>query len=300
LLLCFYGFRKPLIELWSIIMETAIPSATSRSDISIDASNPAHYVDWSAIAAGAFIAVAISSVFLAFGSAIGLSLTSFKAVNSLSITGLVIAASLWLLWVQVSSFIGGGYVAGRLRRRIGDATPHEVEMRDGSHGLIVWAVGVVLGTVLTSWLTISGVAGAANGGTMDYYAEKLLRNETIAPSTGSVPVSVTVNNDELRQIGQILAQNIGAKVMDDADKSYLVRIISTQTGLPEAGAQDRLDQTVKLLKAQADTARRYGILIAFLTAASLLVSAVAAWWVACSGGRHRDEGVDHSHLTRWR
>jgi hypothetical protein len=281
-------------------METAIPSATNRSDISIDASKPANYVDWSAIAAGAFIAVAISSVFLAFGSAIGLSLTSFKAVNSLSITGLVIAASLWLLWVQVSSFIGGGYVAGRLRRRIGDATPHEVEMRDGSHGLIVWAVGVVLGTVLTSWLTISGVTGAANGGTMDYYAEKLLRSETIAPSTGSVPVSVTVNNDELRQIGQILAQNIGAKVMDDADKSYLVRTISARTGLPEAGAQDRLDQTVTLLKAQADTARRYGVLIAFLTAASLLVSAVAAWWAACSGGRHRDEGVDHSHLTRWR
>jgi hypothetical protein len=279
-------------------MEIAIPSAANKTDVSIDASNPAHYVDWSAIAAGAFIAVAISSVFLAFGSAIGLSLTSFKAVNSLSVTGLVIAASLWLLWVQVSSFIGGGYVAGRLRRRIGDATPHEVEMRDGSHGLIVWAVGVVLGTVLTSWLAISGVTGAANVGAMDYYAEKLLRSETIAPSTGSAPV--TANNDELRQVGQVLAQSVGASVMDDADKSYLVRTISARTGLPEAGAQDRLDQTVTLLKTQADTARRYGILIAFLTAASLLVSAVAAWWAACSGGRHRDEGVDHSHLTRWR
>ena len=279
-------------------MEIAIPSAANRTDVSIDASNPAHYVDWSAIAAGAFIAVAISSVFLAFGSAIGLSLTSFKAVNSLSVTGLVIAASLWLLWVQVSSFIGGGYVAGRLRRRIGDATPHEVEMREGSHGLIVWAVGVVFGTVLTSWLAISGLTGAANVGAMDYYAEKLLRSETIAPSTGSA--SVTVNNDELRQVGQVLAQNIGAAVMDDTDKSYLVRTISARTGLPEAGAQDRLDQTVTLLKAQADTARRYGILIAFLTAASLLVSAVAAWWAACSGGRHRDEGIDHSHLTRWR
>ena len=133
---------------------------------------------------------------------------------------------------------------------------------------------------------------------MDYYAEKLLRSETIAPSTGSA--SVTVNNDELRQVGQVLAQNIGAAVMDDTDKSYLVRTISARTGLPEAGAQDRLDQTVTLLKAQADTARRYGILIAFLTAASLLVSAVAAWWAACSGGRHRDEGIDHSHLTRWR
>ena len=278
-------------------MEIASPGTANKTDVLIDASNPTHYVDWNAIIAGTFIAAAISSVFLAFGSAIGLSLTSFKAANSVPVIGLVIAMALWLLWVQVSSFIAGGYVAGRLRRRIGDATPHEVEMRDGSHGLIVWAVGVVFGTVLASWLAISGVTGALNAGAMDYYAEKLLRSETTAPSTGAAPN--TVSSDEA-QISRILARNMGATVMDDADKSYLVRVVSVRTGLPEADAQVRLDQTVATLKTQADAARRYGILIAFLTAASLLVSAVAAWWAACSGGRHRDERVDHSHLTRWR
>jgi hypothetical protein len=278
-------------------MEIASPGTANKTDVLIDASNPTHYVDWNAIIAGAFIAAAISSVFLAFGSAIGLSLTSFKAANSAPVIGLVIAMALWLLWVQVSSFIAGGYVAGRLRRRIGDATPHEVEMRDGSHGLIVWAVGVVFGTVLASWLAISGVTGALNAGAMDYYAEKLLRSETTAPSTGAAPNPVS--SDEA-QISRILARNMGATVMDNADKSYLVRVVSVRTGLPEADAQVRLDQTVATLKTQADAARRYGVLIAFLAAASLLVSAVAAWWAACSGGRHRDEGVDHSHLTRWR
>jgi hypothetical protein len=278
-------------------MEIASPGIANKTDVSIDASNPTHYVDWNAIIAGAFIAAAISSVFLAFGSAIGLSLTSFKAANSAPVIGLVIAMALWLLWVQVSSFIAGGYVAGRLRRRIGDATPHEVEMRDGSHGLIVWAVGVVFGTVLASWLAISGVTGALNAGAMDYYAEKLLRSETTAPSTGAA--SNSVSSDEA-QISRILARNMGATVMDDADKSYLMRVVSVRAGLPEADAQVRLDQTVATLKTQADAARRYGVLIAFLAAASLLVSAVAAWWAACSGGRHRDEGVDHSHLARWR
>jgi len=33
------------------------------------------------------------------------------------------------------------------------------------------------------------------------------------------------------------------------------------------------------------------VLAAFLTAASLLVSAIGAYWAAMNGGRHRDEGT---------
>ena len=122
------------------------------SDISVEIGNPTHYVDWGAIAAGVFISLAVSSVFLAFGSAIGLSITSFQPSASAPVVGLVIAAGLWFLWVQISSFMGGGYVAGRMRRRIGDAKAHEVEMRDGAHGLIVWAVNIVIGAALATWL----------------------------------------------------------------------------------------------------------------------------------------------------
>ena len=82
--------------------------------ISVEAGNPTHYVDWGAIFAGVFISLAISSVFLAFGSAIGLSVTSFNPSTSAPVIGVVIAAGLWLLWVQISSFIGGAYVAGRM------------------------------------------------------------------------------------------------------------------------------------------------------------------------------------------
>ena len=120
------------------------------SDISVESGNPTHYVDWGAIAAGVFVSLAVSSVFLAFGSAIGLSVTSFQPSASAPVVGIVIAAGLWFLWVQISSFIGGGYVAGRMRRRIGDAKAHEVEMRDGAHGLIVWAVNIVIGAALAS------------------------------------------------------------------------------------------------------------------------------------------------------
>lgn len=288
-----------------------IPSTTTGPAVSIDAGTAKHYVDWGAIAGGAFIAVAISSVFLAFGSALGLSLASFQSGSATSVTGLVIAAGLWLLWVQVSSFAGGGYLAGRMRRRIGDATPHEVEMRDGAHGLLVWAVGVSLGAVVAAWLAMAGVSGlasvagqaAANPNAVEYYVDRMMRADPAAPVTAPDANSTGVNDRsqaQSQQVARVLAMSLGAAKLDDSDRSFLAREVTARTGLPQAEAEKRVDETVATLKAQADKARRYGILFAFLTAASLLISATAAWWAACMGGRHRDEGVDHSHLTRWR
>jgi hypothetical protein len=278
-------------------MATAFSDATS--GISAEADNPTHYVDWGAIAAGVFVSLAVSSVFLAFGSAIGLSVTSFQPSASAPVAGIVIAAGLWLLWVQVSSFIGGGYVAGRMRRRIGDAKTHEVEMRDGAHGLIVWAVNIVIGAALATWLVLAGASGAigtaSNAGAMDYYTDKLMRSDAVSGTT-----VVAADTQYNAQIGRILAKNVAARSFDEADRSYVVREISSRTGLAEADARKRLDDTMATLKSQAETARRYGVLFAFLTAASLLVSGLAAWWAATAGGKHRDEGVDHSHLSRWR
>lgn len=259
-------------------------------DLSIEAVNPSHYVDWGSIIAGAFVAVAVSTVFLAFGSAIGLSMTSFQSTNAASATGLAVAGALWLLWVQVSSFAGGGYIAGRMRRRIGDAKPHEVEMRDGTHGLIVWAVALAFGIILTGLLAVSGLSGAAKTINTDYYVEKLVRNNAALQS--AVPTDNSL-------IALVLAKNLTFKTFDTDDKTYLVREISTRSGLGAPEAEKRLDETITILKSQADTARRFGILIAFLTAASLLVSAAAAWWAATMGGKHRDESTDHSRFTRW-
>lgn len=49
-----------------------------------------------------------------------------------------------------------------------------------------------------------------------------------------------------------------------------------------------------------EAARKLGILIAFLTAATMIVSAMGAWWAAGVGGRHRDEGTEFVTLVRWR
>jgi hypothetical protein len=125
------------------------------SDVTIVETGPAneevrHYVDWPAIIAGIVLATAISIVLLTFGSALGLSLVNFSAAPDVSPIWVGIVAATWLLWVEVSSFMCGGYLTGRLRRRAHDATEHESDVRDGAHGLLVWAGALVVGVILAS------------------------------------------------------------------------------------------------------------------------------------------------------
>ncbi|MGE0044215.1 MAG: hypothetical protein AB7J28_05015 [Hyphomonadaceae bacterium] len=115
------------------------------------------YVDWSAVFAGAVLTAAISFVLFTFGAAIGLTLSSPYEGEGMNAAWFTVAAGLWFVWVTVSSFMAGGYIAGRMRRRAYDATEHEVDVRDGAHGLLVWATGALIGAVLAA----SSMTGAA-------------------------------------------------------------------------------------------------------------------------------------------
>ena len=106
------------------------------------------YLDWASIVGGALVAVAIFTTLMVFGSAIGLSLTSGDPTQGVSAKFAAIAVGLWAAWVAASSFAAGGFITGRLRHRIADASVEEVEMRDGLHGLIGWALAALIGSVL--------------------------------------------------------------------------------------------------------------------------------------------------------
>jgi hypothetical protein len=56
-------------------------------------------------------------------------------------------AVFWALAQQIGSLMAGGYVAGRMRTRWHEAG-HEAEFRDGLHGGLVWAVGVLISAFL--------------------------------------------------------------------------------------------------------------------------------------------------------
>jgi hypothetical protein len=294
------------------------------------------YVDWPAIFAGIVLASAISVVLLAFGSAVGLSFTSFKAREGASPLWLGIAAASWLLWVQVSSFMAGGYITGRLRRPFSDATEHERDVRDGAHGLLVWAGSLVIGAILaTAGIgaianAIGNVAGTAveaasnvadgddpNG----YLVDTLFRAPASAatdpapaqPAPGGMAVqpvapantlAVPLDASTRGEVTRIFANAVIDPVPQE-DSAYLVSLVARQTGLPQAEAQARVDAALarfEQAKAQAvdaaETARRTGVIAAFLAAAALFVSAAGAWWAASMGGRHRDENTVFASFFR--
>lgn len=52
-------------------------------------------------------------------------------------------------------------------------------------------------------------------------------------------------------------------------------------------------------KAELETARRYSVISAFVTAASLMLAAAGAYWAAGVGGRHRDENRVFARFGTW-
>ena len=272
------------------------------------AADSSTYVDWSAIIGGIVLASAISVVMLAFGSAAGLSFSTTLASGKTASIGAGLGAALWFVWVQVSSFMAGAYLTGRLRKRKHDATAHEVEIRDGAHGVLVWAGAVLIGTYLafagTSSLvsvvgnaakatTAATVAAGANTGATQYLTDALLRRSANATSSPSKDDRVLASIE----INTILSRATLA-TPNTEDQNYLAQLVAQQTGLTAEEAKKRVDATYASMQAAkvdaanlADSARRVAIIAAFLLAASLLVSAAAAFWAATLGGLHRDEAV---------
>lgn len=272
------------------------------------------YVDWPAIIAGAVLASAISFVLFAFGAALGLSLTSPYPREGVSVTTFGIVLALWVLWVLVSSLAAGGYLAGRLRRRH-SLNSHETEMRDGAHGLLVWGLSVLTGALIATWTATGAVNKAADAAgslvsasaqgvvtaissasdPLGYVTDGLFRSTGTAPA----PANAEATTRAAQQAGRIIARNALATEFDPNDRTYLVQLVSQATGLPEADATTRVDQAVSQLntlaaeaRAAAEKARKFTLLLAFLTAASLAVGAAAAWWAATLGGDHRDQRTE--------
>ncbi|MEX2520791.1 MAG: hypothetical protein WD969_15830 [Paracoccaceae bacterium] len=142
---------------------------TERTEALTQASAPTFnhdgsYVDWSSILAGAVVASGIAFVFTTFGAALGLTLISPYEGEGSAMAALIAVGS-WMLWTTVSSFMAGGYIAGRMRRRLGQSTADEVSIRDGIHGLTMWGVAVLLGAVLLASSADTAVKAAGDTAT---------------------------------------------------------------------------------------------------------------------------------------
>jgi hypothetical protein len=252
--------------------------------------------DWASAIAGAFIAAALFFVLLTFGVTIGLGVSSTSPSWRDTSFALAFLSGLYILLSAIISFGVGGYLGMKMRFHLSPAAAPDVRFRDGLHGLLVWAIAVVIGALLAaltaSSLGLHGASGVTSANAapeplLSYQLDRLLRSDRVPPADAA--------SYERAQAGRILLTSSSHSGVSGDDRNYLVRLVGRSAGLSPADAQHRVDTIIADSRNAIARARRSVVLIGFMTAAALLIGAAVAWEAASLAGRERDGSlVDYS------
>lgn len=288
---------------------SVIPTESSASAVSLKS-----------VLAGALAASAVTLVFTLIGTGLGLGMISPYPSENNSLTTIGVAAVVWLLVAQWVSAGVGGYLTGRLRTKWVGVRTDEVFFRDTAHGFLGWALSTlivagllssIVGSIISTGTQVTGAAAgtaiaagagtaAANSGngssdfSLDYFTDSLMRPaDPATPPTGQSDERVTA------EVARILVNGAMAGEMSATDRTYLERVIASRTGLTEADAKTRLDETLAAIETArneaqeaADAAKKVATTGALVSAAALLIGAFISAVAAAIGGRQRDEDED--------
>ncbi|WP_016835345.1 hypothetical protein [Herbaspirillum lusitanum] len=296
-------------------------------------------VSWGAILAGAFAAAALSFILVILGFGLGFSSVSPWSGNGLSAQTIGWSTVAWITFTQIAASAIGGYMAGRLRVKWASVHTDEVYFRDTAHGFLAWAVAslataallsTAIGNVISSGAKVAGSAGAAvaaagttaaagsvaaaDGNTADavsgYFIDTLFRAPAtgapatadaapVAPLANGAPDSPPLAPAQRNEVTRIFANALRTGALPAGDKTYVAQVIAKRSGISQADAEKRVDDTYAAYKKAiddattkakeaADTARKaaaYGSLWMFV---ALLCGAFIASLAATFGGRLRD------------
>jgi hypothetical protein len=234
------------------------------------------YIDWPAIFAGSVVAVAIGILLGTFGAALGLSAITLDGTDDSSTLELILTG-LWLVLTLVAAYLAGGYITGRMRRRVEAADKDEVTARDGINGLVVWGLGtIVTAMLLTNVVSfaattagnvaagagqavgaVTQAAGTAVGGLAsgvanaagavvpndvqddptDFLSNQLLRPAQVDPNAAE-PAELA------QQTASIVANAYRTGEVSDADRAYLASAVAARTDMTQPQAEARVDQVI--------------------------------------------------------
>ncbi|THV25621.1 hypothetical protein [Peteryoungia ipomoeae] len=276
-------------------------------------------VSFKSVIAGALAASAVTLVFTLIGTGLGLGMISPYPSENSSLSTIGVAAVIWLLVAQWVSAGVGGYLTGRLRTKWVGVRTDEVFFRDTAHGFLGWALSTlivagllssVVGSIVNTGTQITGAAAgtaiAAGAGTaaassdgssdfsLDYFTDSLLR-----PANPATPPSAQGDERVTAEVSRILVNGAMAGDLPEGDRDYIEQVIASRTGLSEADASARLDQTLAAIEtarneaqAAADAAKKAATTGALVSAAALMIGAFISAVAAAFGGRQRDEEED--------
>lgn len=259
------------------------------------------YLEWGPVIAGAIAAAALGLVLHAFALAIGLSVSSTAPTWRDASFALVLLSGLYLALAALASYGLGGYLAGLMRARL--TSREDADLRDGLHGLLVWALATLLAAVigLTTAQSLTRLAAPSGGQTgssasaggenlIAYDLDRLFRAER-RPNT---------DLDYARaEAARILLTASSHRGMQPEDRAYLVRLTAASTGVAQPDAERRVDEAIVHAKENISRARRSAVILAFMIGAAAMLGAAASWFAACAGGRVRDGEVSPHALLDW-
>lgn len=267
------------------------------------------YVQWGPVIAGALTAAALASVLHAFAAAIGLAVSSTAPTWRDASVALWILSGIYLILVAVASYGLGGYVAGLLRERQFGASPtitapemeDQLEMRDGLHGLIVWALATLITAILllaalSASTRLAAPSGGVAGPSTSVAGENLVALDVDRLLRGDRRQGEDVEHTRA-EVARILLTSSSHSGVAAEDRAYLIRLVAARTGLPAPEAERRVDTTLGSARGNIAGARRSTVIIAFMAGAAALLGAAAAWFAAIAGGEQRD---DRAPAQRWR
>ena len=117
---------------------------------SVVVERPLPAISWSAVWAGAVVAVAASLLLTLAAAGLGYDVGSLGVATRSSLKAFAPEVGAGAILIQVLSAALGGYVAGRTRTIWTTLHDDESHFRDTAHGLIAWAVATVAGVLLAA------------------------------------------------------------------------------------------------------------------------------------------------------
>jgi hypothetical protein len=261
-----------------------------------------NYIQWGPVVAGALAAAALAFVLHSFAAAIGLAVSSTAPTWRGSSALLQILTGLYLILVAIAAFGIGGYMAGRMRAPLAGSAD-EVEFRDGTHGILVWAIAMVLTAIIT-WLTaqtltrLAAPSGGPPGSAQSVGGENLIAYDLDHLFRAERPPQNTDLTYARSEAARILLTSAGHSGITPDDRAYLARLTASVTGLAAPDAEKRVDTVIAQARDNIRKARRSAVILAFMAGAAALVGAAVAWFAACAGGQHRD-GKSVPSMTNW-
>jgi hypothetical protein len=162
--------------------------------------------------------------------------------------------------------------------------------------LLSSAIGLAISTGMKAGGEVARSAVTSDANPMGYFVDSLFRADgERAPPANSEP-------DRTAEVTRIIANSLDSGEISAADRQYLGQLVSANTGLAQAQAEQRvsdtfarlrqnLDEATASARQAADKARKASAALALWLVVSLFAGAFVASFAATFGGRLRDSST---------